>query len=69
MKEFTAAEKQRFDRIRKLTLDVVKAIDNKKMLNYERINDMFDVFEKNPDEFRKWSVLNDDSLDSTIQIQ
>ena len=29
---------------------------------------MFDVFEANPDEFRKWDVLHDDSLDSTIQI-
>ena len=29
---------------------------------------MFKLFEQDPDSFRKWSVLNDDSLDSSISM-
>lgn len=67
-KPFTPEEKKKFDKIKKLTLDVVRALDNSKMLNYQRYEEMFDVFEKNPDEFRNWSVLHDTELDSTIQM-
>lgn len=64
MTPFTPDEKRKFDRIKKLTLDVVKAMDNSKQYNVKRYEDMFNAFENDPDAFRSWSVLNDDSLDS-----
>lgn len=64
MPNFTPEEKVRFDRIRDLTLSVIKTLDNKKMLNYQRYEAMFKAFEANPDLFRKWEVLNSDRLDS-----
>jgi len=68
MKEFSPSEKAKFEKIKKLTMDVVKALDNNKKLNIQRYEDMFNMFEQNPDEFRKWEVLNSDELDSSIQI-
>ena len=65
---FTTQEKEKFEKIKKLCLTVVKKMDNPKMLNYKRYESMFEFFEQNPDEFRKWSVLTDDSLDSTVQL-
>ena len=68
MANWTDTEKERFDRIKKLVLDIVKKMDNKKMLNYKRYEAMFAMFEQNPDEFRKWDVLNNDALDSSITM-
>ena len=56
MTPFTPDEKRKFDRIKKLTLDVVKAMDNSKQYNVKRYDDMFNVFEnviyKNERKFR-----------------
>lgn len=68
MAQFTTSEKEKFEKIKKLVLGVVDRLDNAKQLNIKRFTDLFDFFEQNPDEFRKWEVLNDDSLDSTIQL-
>lgn len=68
MTPFTPQEKEKFERIKELCLTVVKKMDNKKMLNYKRYESLFQLFEQNPDEFRKWAVLTDDSLDSTVQL-
>lgn len=64
MAEFTQSELKKFNRIKELILGVVRRMDNKKGLNVKRYEDMFAVFEKNPDLFRKWDMLHDDSLDS-----
>lgn len=68
MAEFTSSELVKFHKIKELVLGVVKRLDTGKMLNTKRYTELFDMFEKNPDEFRKWDVLNHDSLDSTIQM-
>lgn len=67
-KPFTSTELSRFNKIKKLTLDVVYAVDNKKGLNIKRYEEMFKAFEADPDAFRKWDVLNNKEYDSTIQI-
>lgn len=67
-KQFTDTERIRFEKIKKMVLDVVKAMDNKKQLNVKRYTALFDAFEADPDSFRNWNVLNNDDLDSTIQI-
>ena len=63
-KPFTPEEKQKFERIKDLVLGVVSRMDNKKALNIKRYEDMFKVFEMEPDLFRNWEMLKDDSLDS-----
>ena len=68
MTPFTPVEKERFEKIKELVLGVVKAMDNDKQYNVKRYEDMFKLFEQDPDSFRKWSVLNDDSLDSSISM-
>lgn len=67
-KPFTDIEKIRFEKIKNLVMGVIKAMDNSKQLNVKRYDALFQMFEKNPDEFRKWDVLNNDALDSSIQI-
>lgn len=64
MKPFSESEKRKFERIKDLILGVVKRMDNKKGLNIKRYEDMFKLFEQNPDMFRNWDMLHDDSLDS-----
>lgn len=64
MKPFSAAEKEKFDKIKHLVMGVVSRMDNKKGLNIKRYEDMFKMFEQNPDLFRNWDMLNDNSLDS-----
>lgn len=66
--QFTETERIRFEKIKKLVMDVVKTMDNNKQLNVKRYEALFKSFETDPDSFRKWSVLNDDSLDSTVQM-
>lgn len=68
MTPFTPEEKKKFERIRDLVLGVVKRVDTGKKMNVQRYEDLFKLFEQNPDEFRKWDVLNNDEVDSTIQI-
>lgn len=63
-KPFTPEELKKFNRIKELVLGVVSRMDNAKELNIKRYQDMFKVFEQNPDLFRNWEMLNDDSLDS-----
>ena len=68
MTPFTPVEKKKNKKIKELVLGVVKAMDNDKQYNVKRYEDMFKLFEQDPDSFRKWSVLNDDSLDSSISM-
>jgi hypothetical protein len=68
MTPFSADEKKKFLRIKDLVLGVVSRLDNQKKLNIKRYTDMFDVFEKNPDEFRKWISTMGTASDETIQI-
>jgi len=65
---FTDAERRKFERIRDLTLKVIRTMDNEKMLNYQRYVDFFKACEANPDVFRKWDVLQRDELDSAPNI-
>ena len=67
-KPFSSSELAKFNKIKELTLGVVRRLDNSKGLNIKRYENMFKVFEQDPDLFRKWDVLNSDELDSTIQI-
>jgi len=68
MTPFTPAEQEKFEKIKKLVFGVVKRMDNSKQLNVKRYEDLFKMFENNPDLFRNWEVLHDESLDSTIQL-
>lgn len=68
MKPFSSQELERFNRIKEICLGTVKRLDNSKQLNYKRYESLFKMFENNPDAFRNWDVLNDESLDSTLQI-
>ena len=63
-KPFTADEKKKFDRIKELLLGTIKIMDNDKGLNIKRYEDMFKLFEQDPDLFRKWDMLHNDELDS-----
>lgn len=67
-KPFTSSEQVKFEKIKKLVLGVVKRLDNNKELNVKRYEGLFQVFEKDPDAFRNWDVLNNEDLDSTITI-
>lgn len=67
-KPFTPEEQKKYDKIKKLVMDVVKTLDNQKGLNIKRYKEMFEVFDADPDAFRKWEVLHGDELDNTIQI-
>lgn len=67
-KPFSPPELEKFNRIKEKTLGVVRRLDNSKGLNIKRYENMFKLFEQNPDLFRNWDVLNSDELDSTIQI-
>lgn len=64
MAAFTADEKKKFDRIKDLVIGVIRIMDNDKGLNVKRYEDMFKLFEQNPDMFRKWDMLHNDDLDS-----
>lgn len=64
MKPFNETEKKKFERIKELVLGVVSKLDNDKKLNIKRYEDFFELCEKDPDMFRNWDVLNNDSLDS-----
>lgn len=68
MGKFSIEEEKKFNKIKKLVLDVVDVMDNDKGLNKKKYVELFNEFEKNPDEFRKWNVLTDDSIDSSIQL-
>jgi len=68
MTPFTPEEKKKFERIKDLSMGVISKLDNNKELNIKRYDALFKSFEANPDLFRSWSVLHDDSLDSTLQI-
>lgn len=63
-KPFTDEERRKFNEIKKLTLGVIKRMDNKKMLNYKRYEDFFKMCEVDPDLFRNWNILHSDELDS-----
>lgn len=67
-KPFTSIEQEKFNKIKKLVLEVIKRMDNKKNLNVKRYEDFFNLCEKEPDVFRNWDVLNNDSLDSAPYI-
>jgi hypothetical protein len=57
---------QKREKIEKLVLDVVKAIDNKKMENYKRYTALFKSMSN--DEFEVWANSMGHDLDDTIQI-
>jgi len=61
-------EYERFKRIRDLSMAVVRKMDNKKGLNTARYEDLFKAFEKDPEAFRQWDVLNSDERDSSLQL-
>lgn len=63
-KPFTLEEQKKFERIRELVLGTVRRMDNKKGLNIKRYEEIFKAFEQDPDSFRNWEMLRDDSLDS-----
>lgn len=67
-KPFTPDELKKFNKIKEMVLTTVQKLDNNKQLNIQRYKELFDVFEKDPDQFRNWDVLNSNELDSTIQI-
>lgn len=66
--EFTPEEKEKFLKIKDLVLGVVRRMDNNKKLNIKRYEQMFEVFEKDPDAFRNWELLNNDALDSAPSL-
>ena len=57
---------QKRDKIEKLVLDVVRALDNPKMDNYKRYEALFRVM--TDEEFEKWANTMGHDLDDTIQI-
>ena len=67
-KPFTPEEQKKYDKIKEMTLTVVRKMDNQKGLNIKRYEDMFKVFDKDPDAFRNWDVLHNYEFDSTIQL-
>lgn len=67
-KPFTENEKQKYEKIKKLVLGVIRRLDNKKQLNIKRYEDFFKICDADPDVFRNWEVLHDDSLDSAPYI-
>jgi len=58
--------KAKRDKIENLVLDVVKALDNSKMLNYKRYKTMLETM--SDDEFEDWANTMGHDLDDTIQI-
>jgi hypothetical protein len=61
-----ALTKQKRDKIEKLVLDVVKAMDNQKMANYKRYQAMFKSMSDT--QFEKWAKTMGHELDDTIQL-
>jgi hypothetical protein len=57
---------QKRDKIEKLVLSVVKALDNEKMLNYKRYESLLKTMTE--DEFEEWANTMGNDLDDTIQI-
>jgi hypothetical protein len=57
---------QKREKIEKLVLDVVKAVDNKKMENYKRYSALFKSMTN--EEFEEWANSMGHELDDTIQI-
>ena len=67
-KPFNDDEKQKYERIKKLVLGVIKRMDNKKMLNLKRYEEFFEICDRDPDAFRNWDVLHSGELDSAPYI-
>lgn len=67
-KPFSESERKKFEKIKDLTLGVIRRMDNKKGLNIQRYEEFFEFCEKDPDLFRNWEVLNNDKLDSAPYI-